>query len=97
MRDGPLTLLDILYSQLGHETKFAFLSVCKTATGDEYAPGKMVHLAAALQFSGDALYRVMSYRMGFEKRCKGDKGLRHPWTSGLCSYMLRSELTGLCD
>ena len=52
MRDGRLTLLDIIHSQPGHETEFAFLSACKTATGDVDAPDEVVHLAAALQFAG---------------------------------------------
>ncbi|KAG8214370.1 hypothetical protein J3R82DRAFT_9359 [Butyriboletus roseoflavus] len=52
MRDEHLTLLDIIHNQPGHETEFAFLSACKTATGDEYAPDEVVHLAAALQFAG---------------------------------------------
>ena len=52
MHDGKLTLLDIIHSQLGHETEFAFLSACKTATGDVEAPDEVIHLAAALQFAG---------------------------------------------
>ena len=52
MHDGHLTLLDIIHGQCGHETEFAFLSACKTATGDVDAPDEVVHLAAALQFAG---------------------------------------------
>ncbi|KAF8548089.1 hypothetical protein OG21DRAFT_1599543 [Imleria badia] len=52
MHDGHLTLLDIVHSQVGHETEFAFLSACKTATGDVDAPDEVIHLAAALQFAG---------------------------------------------
>ncbi|KAF8443201.1 CHAT domain-containing protein [Boletus edulis BED1] len=52
MHDGRLTLLDIVHSQVGHETEFAFLSACKTATGDVDAPDEVIHLAAALQFAG---------------------------------------------
>ena len=52
MRDGHVTLLDIIKIQFGHETEFAFLSACKTATGDANAPDEVIHLAAALQFSG---------------------------------------------
>ncbi|KAF9222944.1 hypothetical protein BS17DRAFT_809162 [Gyrodon lividus] len=52
MHDGPLSLLHIIHSNLGHETEFAFLSACQTATGDNDAPDEVIHLAAALQFSG---------------------------------------------
>ena len=52
MHDGRVTLLDIIQSQVGHETEFAFLSACKTATGDVDAPDEVIHLAAALQFAG---------------------------------------------
>ncbi|KIJ64560.1 hypothetical protein HYDPIDRAFT_28497 [Hydnomerulius pinastri MD-312] len=52
MFDGPLSLLDIVQTNLGQETEFAFLSACQTATGDKDAPDEVIHLAAALQFSG---------------------------------------------
>ncbi|KAH7884138.1 CHAT domain-containing protein [Phlebopus sp. FC_14] len=51
MRDGPLSLLDIINSDLTtHE--FAFLSACKTAVGDLSTPDEVIHLAAGLQFMG---------------------------------------------
>ncbi|KIJ62222.1 hypothetical protein HYDPIDRAFT_30490 [Hydnomerulius pinastri MD-312] len=51
MRDGPLSLLDIIDANLsGHE--FAFLSACETAMGDRSAPDEVIHLAAGLQFMG---------------------------------------------
>jgi hypothetical protein len=52
MHDGHLSLLDIIHSNLGPETEFAFLSACQTATGDSDAPDEVIHLAAALQFAG---------------------------------------------
>lgn len=52
MHDTRLTLLDIIHSQFGHEAEFAFLSACKTATGDVDAPDEVIHLAAAFQFAG---------------------------------------------
>ncbi|KAG1869954.1 CHAT domain-containing protein, partial [Suillus subluteus] len=51
MRDGPLTLLDIMYEDIPH-AEFAFLSACHTAVGDEKTPDEVIHLAAGLQFSG---------------------------------------------
>ncbi|KIJ60775.1 hypothetical protein HYDPIDRAFT_116834 [Hydnomerulius pinastri MD-312] len=51
MRDGPLSLLDIIDADIsGHE--FAFLSACETAMGDLTAPDEVIHLAAGLQFMG---------------------------------------------
>ncbi|KIJ58051.1 hypothetical protein HYDPIDRAFT_34545 [Hydnomerulius pinastri MD-312] len=51
MRDGPLSLLDIINADVsGHE--FAFLSACETAMGDLSAPDEVIHLAAGLQFMG---------------------------------------------
>ncbi|KAG2092415.1 CHAT domain-containing protein [Suillus cothurnatus] len=51
MRDEHLTLLDILEKDIPH-AKFAFLSACHTAIGDEKTPDEVIHLAAGLQFSG---------------------------------------------
>ncbi|KAG2342353.1 hypothetical protein BDR05DRAFT_1000986 [Suillus weaverae] len=51
MRDEPLTLLDIMEKDIPH-AKFAFLSACHTAVGDEKTPDEVIHLAAGLQFSG---------------------------------------------
>ncbi|KAF9238788.1 TPR-like protein [Melanogaster broomeanus] len=51
MRDGPITLLDIINANIsGHE--FAFLSACETAMGDLSAPDEVIHLAAGLHFMG---------------------------------------------
>ncbi|KIJ58089.1 hypothetical protein HYDPIDRAFT_34504, partial [Hydnomerulius pinastri MD-312] len=51
MRDGPLSLLDIIDADIsGHE--FAFLSACQTAMGDLSSPDEVIHLAAGLQFMG---------------------------------------------
>ncbi|KAG2362522.1 hypothetical protein BDR07DRAFT_1406807 [Suillus spraguei] len=51
MRDKPLTLLDIVENYTPH-AKFAFLSACHTAVGDEEIPDEVIHLTAKLQFSG---------------------------------------------
>jgi CHAT domain-containing protein len=51
MRDEPLSLLDITQRDLSRH-EFAFLSACETAVGDFKTPDEMIHLAAALQFSG---------------------------------------------
>jgi CHAT domain-containing protein len=51
MRDEPLSLLDITQRDLSRH-EFAFLSACETAVGDFETPDEMIHLAAALQFSG---------------------------------------------
>ncbi|KAG1740788.1 uncharacterized protein EDB91DRAFT_1237200 [Suillus paluster] len=50
MRDGPLTILDIIRSS-GGDGEFAFLSACHTAVGDKWSPDEAIHLAAAMQFS----------------------------------------------
>ncbi|KIJ58090.1 hypothetical protein HYDPIDRAFT_120011, partial [Hydnomerulius pinastri MD-312] len=51
MRDGPLSLLNIIDADIsGHE--FAFLSACETAMDDRSAPDEVIHLAAGLQFMG---------------------------------------------
>ena len=47
MRDRPLTITDIIRQQ-----EFAFLSACHTTVGHASSPGKAIHLAAAMQFSG---------------------------------------------
>ncbi|KAG2040035.1 CHAT domain-containing protein [Suillus americanus] len=51
MRDRHLTLLDIMEKRVP-DAEFAFLSACHTAVGDEETPDEVIHLAAALQFSG---------------------------------------------
>ncbi|KAG2078748.1 hypothetical protein BDR04DRAFT_332461 [Suillus decipiens] len=51
MRDGHLTLLDIMDRDIPH-AEFVFLSACHTAAGDEETPDEVIHLAAGLQFSG---------------------------------------------
>jgi len=51
MRDQPLSLLDIVQTDLSHH-EFAFLSACKTAVGDFRTPDEVIHLAAGLQFAG---------------------------------------------
>ncbi|KAG0698782.1 CHAT domain-containing protein [Suillus ampliporus] len=51
MRDGPLTINDIIRSDW-QNLEFAFLSACHTTVGDEKSSDESIHLAAALQFSG---------------------------------------------
>jgi hypothetical protein len=51
MRDGPLTITDIIRPHL-HTPEFAFLSACHTTVGHESSPDESIHLAAAMQFSG---------------------------------------------
>jgi CHAT domain-containing protein len=51
MRDGPLTITDIIRPRL-HTPEFAFLSACHTTVGHESSPDESIHLAAAMQFSG---------------------------------------------
>jgi CHAT domain-containing protein len=51
MRDGPLTITDIIRPRL-HTPQFAFLSACHTTVGHESSPDESIHLAAAMQFSG---------------------------------------------
>ena len=51
MRDGPLTIREIIRSQW-QNPEFAFLSACHTTVGDESSPDEAIHLAAAMQFSG---------------------------------------------
>ncbi|KAG1726850.1 TPR-like protein [Suillus lakei] len=51
MRDGPLTIREIIRSRW-HNPEFAFLSACHTTVGDKTSPDEAIHLAAAMQFSG---------------------------------------------
>jgi len=51
MRDGPLTITDIIRPRL-QQPEFAFLSACHTTVGDASSPDEAIHLAAAMQFSG---------------------------------------------
>ncbi|KAG2152685.1 CHAT domain-containing protein [Suillus bovinus] len=51
MRDQPLSLLDIMQTDLSRH-EFAFLSACETAVGDFDTPDEVIHLAAGLQFAG---------------------------------------------
>ncbi|KAJ8589465.1 hypothetical protein M405DRAFT_767709 [Rhizopogon salebrosus TDB-379] len=51
MRDGPLTITDIIRPRL-QNSEFAFLSACHTTVGYESSPDESIHLAAAMQFSG---------------------------------------------
>ncbi|KAG2139214.1 TPR-like protein [Suillus clintonianus] len=51
MRDGPLMIKDIIRSNW-QNPEFAFLSACHTTVGDEKSPDELIHLAAAIQFSG---------------------------------------------
>ncbi|KAG1743851.1 TPR-like protein [Suillus lakei] len=51
MRDGPLMIKDIIRSNW-QNPEFAFLSACHTTVGDEKSPDELIHLAAAMQFSG---------------------------------------------
>jgi CHAT domain-containing protein len=51
MRDGPLMIKDIIRSDW-QDPEFAFLSACHTVVGDEKRPDELIHLAAAMQFSG---------------------------------------------
>jgi CHAT domain-containing protein len=53
MRDGPLTIMRIIQIQLqNRHPEFAFLSACHTTTGHSSSPDEVIHLAAAMQFSG---------------------------------------------
>ncbi|KAJ8595704.1 hypothetical protein M405DRAFT_878058 [Rhizopogon salebrosus TDB-379] len=51
MRDGPLTITDIIRPRL-HTPQFAFLSACHTTVGHESSLDESIHLTAAIQFSG---------------------------------------------
>jgi CHAT domain-containing protein/tetratricopeptide (TPR) repeat protein len=83
MRDGPLSLLDIIDFDLSHH-EFAFLSACKTAMGDSTVPDEVIHLAAGLQFAGvksvvgtlwqvqdEVAFKVVS--KFYEEFCAGDR------------------------
>lgn len=54
MRDGPLTITDIIRPPLQRlqTPEFAFLSACHTTVGHASSPDEAIHLAAAMQFSG---------------------------------------------
>ncbi|KIJ12878.1 hypothetical protein PAXINDRAFT_82068 [Paxillus involutus ATCC 200175] len=68
MRDGPLSLLDIINVDLfRHE--FAFLSACQTAMGELDTPDEAVHLAAGLQFSGVKSVIGSLWSVGDEVAC----------------------------
>ncbi|KAG2738210.1 hypothetical protein P692DRAFT_20842087, partial [Suillus brevipes Sb2] len=51
MRDGPLMIKDIIRSDW-QNPEFAFLSACHTTVGGKKSPDELIHLAAAMQFSG---------------------------------------------
>ncbi|KAF8840304.1 hypothetical protein BDN67DRAFT_1003061 [Paxillus ammoniavirescens] len=51
MLNGPLSLLDIMNSELSNH-EFVYLSASQTAVGDIKTPDEMIHLAAGLQFGG---------------------------------------------
>jgi CHAT domain-containing protein len=51
LSDGELTVTKLMDLKLDHAF-FAFLSACETAKGDEQQPDQVVHLAAAMLFSG---------------------------------------------
>ena len=51
MRDGPLTIRQIIQSQW-QNPEFAFLSVCHTTVGDESSPNEAIHLAAGVYTHG---------------------------------------------
>jgi CHAT domain-containing protein len=51
LHDGPLELGSISNKSLPH-ARFAFLSACQTATGDESLPEEAVHLAAGMLMAG---------------------------------------------
>ncbi|KIJ06690.1 hypothetical protein PAXINDRAFT_103266 [Paxillus involutus ATCC 200175] len=83
MRDGPLSLLDIIDLDLSHH-EFAFLSACKTAMGDSTVPDEVIHLVAGLQFTGvksvvGTLWQVqdeVAFKLVskfYEEFCKGDR------------------------
>ncbi|KAG1741408.1 CHAT domain-containing protein [Suillus paluster] len=51
MRDGPLTIKEIIRSHW-QNPEFAFLSACHTTVGDASNLDEVIHLAAIMQFSG---------------------------------------------
>jgi len=50
MRDGPLTIMDIIRPCL-QQREFAFLSTSHTTVGHASSPDEAIHLATAMQFS----------------------------------------------
>ena len=54
MRDGMLTISDLMKLEQLEYAEFAFLSACETARGDDGSMNQSVHLAAALQNIGFA-------------------------------------------
>lgn len=52
LRDGRLTVADLMRLKLPRPPLLAFLSACETAKGDERQPDQAVHLAAAMLFVG---------------------------------------------
>ena len=51
MQDQRLTLTRIIQERYTN-SEFAFLSACHTVVGDRSTPGKVLHLAARMQFGG---------------------------------------------
>ena len=52
MRDGPLSITDIIIRPRLQQPEFAFLSACHITVGHASSPDEAIHLAAAMQFSG---------------------------------------------
>jgi CHAT domain-containing protein len=51
LRDGPLTVSKLMELKLPNAL-VAFLSACETAQGDKNHPDQVIHLAAAMLFTG---------------------------------------------
>ena len=51
LHDGRFTIERIIQCDLKNP-EFAYLSACHTTVGDEQSPDQVIHLAAAMQFSG---------------------------------------------
>ncbi|EIN03582.1 hypothetical protein PUNSTDRAFT_139463 [Punctularia strigosozonata HHB-11173 SS5] len=51
LRDGRLTISDVIRLKL-HNTHFAFLAACESASGDREQPDEAIHLGAAMLFMG---------------------------------------------
>ena len=51
LHDGHLTIQRLIGCNLAN-AEFVYLSACHTAAGDEESPDEVIHLAAAMQFSG---------------------------------------------
>jgi tetratricopeptide (TPR) repeat protein len=51
LKDGRLTVSKLMNLNL-NQARFAYLSACETAKGDEKQPDQAVHLAAAMLFAG---------------------------------------------